>query len=192
MDTRTIFFVGKPGSGKGTQAKLLSEATGWKVITPGEQFRAMSVEETPVGRKVRVGNDSGLLQPHWLAMYLYLKSLFSISEGEGAIFDGAGRKVPEAELIVDSLKWLGRSFTVLNLNVSDKEVRHRLALRKEIESRADDNAVTERLKEYYEHTNPAIEVFHKAGMCIEINGEQTREAIAADINTALGIALSAG
>ena len=29
---RTIFFIGKPGCGKGTQARLLSEATGWEVI----------------------------------------------------------------------------------------------------------------------------------------------------------------
>ena len=187
MDTHTVFFVGKPGSGKGTQAKVLAEKTGWKIITPGEQFRSMATEDTPVGHKVKEGNDAGLLQPHWLAIYLFLKALFSIRADEGAIFDGSGRKVPEAELITDALSWLGRPFRVLNLKVSDEEVHRRLALRREIESRADDHAVDERLKEYHAHTDPAIDVFRKAGVLIEIDGEQSREAVAADIDAALGI-----
>lgn len=187
MDAHTVFFVGKPGSGKGTQAKVLAEKTGWKIITPGEQFRAMATEDTPVGHKVKEGNDAGLLQPHWLAAYLFLKSLFSIRSDEGALFDGAGRTVPEAVLIVDALKWLGRPFRVLNLAVSDEEVHRRLALRREIESRADDHAVDKRLKEYHEHTDPAIDVFRKAGVLIEMHGEQSREAVAAEIDAALNI-----
>ncbi|MDP1690158.1 MAG: nucleoside monophosphate kinase [bacterium] len=188
MDTRTIFFIGKPGCGKGTQAKLLSEKTGWKVISSGSQFRSIATEDTPVGRKVKSEIDIGLLSPHWFAMYLYLKALFSVKDDEGVIFDGFNRKVPEAELAIDSLKWLERPFTILNIRVSDEEAQKRLALRKNIEGRVDDNAVDERLKEYREYTEPAIEVFRKAGTLIEINGEQTPEAIAVDVNSALGIA----
>jgi adenylate kinase len=187
METRTIFFIGKPGCGKGTQAKLLSEKTGWQVISSGNQFRAIAAEDTPVGRKVKSEIDFGHLSPHWFAMYLYLKALFSISADEGVIFDGFNRKVPEAELAIDSLKWLERPFTILDIHVSDEEVQKRLAKRKDIEGRADDNAVDERLKEYALFTEPAIEVFRKAGTLLEINGEQTPEAIAADIRTALKI-----
>src|SRR6185437_3141553 len=89
---RTIFFVGKPGCGKGTQAKLLAEKTGWAVFAAGKLFRGISHENTPVGRKVKEENDAGLLQPHWFAMYLYLKSLFSIPDDASAIFDGFNRK----------------------------------------------------------------------------------------------------
>lgn len=187
METRTIFFIGKPGCGKGTQAKLLAQLTGWKVITAGDQFRAMSAEDTPVGRKMKADNDAGLLQPHWLAMYLFLKSLFSIERDESAIFDGFNRKVPEAELVIDALRWIGRPFSLLHLRISDDEVRYRLALRKEVESRADDHAVDERLKEYHAHTEPAIEKFREAGTLIEINGDQTPEMIAGDIRKALGL-----
>lgn len=187
METRTIFFIGKPGCGKGTQAKLLAQKTGWRVLTAGDQFRALAAEDSPVGRKVKVENDAGLLQPHWLAMYLFLKSLFTIGPDENAIFDGFNRKVMEAELVVNALTWLGRPFTVLNINVSDTEVEKRLALRKQIEGRADDNVVDERLKEYHQYTAPATEVFRKAGGLIEINGEQTPEAIAIDVLAALNI-----
>ncbi len=187
METKTIFFIGKPGCGKGTQAKLLSEKTGWKTLSSGEQFRAIATENSTVGRKVKSEIDVGTLSPHWFAMYLYLKALFSIGEDVGVIFDGFNRKVPEAELVIDSLKWLGRPFSVLHLRISDEEAHTRLVLRKEKEGRADDAFVDERLKEYETYTAPAIELFRKAGMLIEINGEQTPEAIAADIRAALKI-----
>ena len=188
MDTRTIFFTGKPGSGKGTQAKLLSEKTGWQVIGSGNQFRAIAAEDTPVGRKVKEENDAGILQPHWFAMYLFLKSFFTVAETASVIFDGFCRKVPEAELIIDSLKWLDRPFTVLDIKISDEEALKRLALRKDEEGRVDDNAVSKRLEEYHTYADPATELFRKAGVLIEINGEQSREAIAVDVNKALGIA----
>lgn len=187
MNTRTIFFIGKPGCGKGTQAKLLAEKTGWPVFGSGKLFREIAEENTPVGRKVKSEVDAGLLAPHWFAMYLYQKTIFSVAEDQSVIFDGFNRKVPEAELVVDSLKWLGRPFTILNIIVSDEEVQKRLALRKGVEGRVDDDAVDERLKEYNEYTKPALEVFRKAGTLIEINGEQTPEEIAVDIRSALGI-----
>lgn len=188
MDTRTIFFIGKPGCGKGTQAKLLSEKTGWKVISSGSQFRAIATEDTSVGRKVKSEMEAGLLSPHWFAMYLYLKALFSIGSDEGVIFDGFNRKVPEAELVIDSLAWLGRPFSILDIRVSDAEVQKRLAKRKDIEGRVDDSAVDERLKEYRGFTEPAIEIFRRDGTLIGINGEQTPEQIATDVNAALGLA----
>jgi len=187
MDTRTIFLVGKPGSGKGDQGKLLSKATGWKIVTPGEQFRSMAIEDTPIGRKVKKEMNAGLLLPYWLAEYLFLKNIFSLKSDESIILDGFGRKAPEAEFMIESLAWLGRSFSVVHLKVSDEEIKHRLSLRKEIEARVDDDVVGERLKEYREHTDPAIEVFRKAGVLIEIDGEREREPIAADILTALNL-----
>lgn len=187
METRTIFFIGKPGCGKGTQAKLLSEKTGWQVIGSGNQFRAIATEDTPVGRKVKSEVDAGFLSPHWFAMYLYLKALFSVREDESIIFDGFNRKVQEAELIIDSLKWLNRPFTILEIKVSDESIRQRLALRKEKEGRIDDSAVDERLKEYHTYTEPALEVFRKAGVLVEVDGEPSPEEIAASVRAALGI-----
>jgi adenylate kinase len=136
---------------------------------------------------VKAEVDAGFLSPHWFAMYLYLKSLFSVSEDASVIFDGFNRKVPEAELVIDSLKWLGRPCTILNILVSDEVVHSRLVIRKKVEGRADDSVVEERLKEYYEYSEPAIELFRKTGVLVEINGEQTPEAIAVDVNAALNL-----
>ncbi|HEY4522751.1 MAG TPA: nucleoside monophosphate kinase [Candidatus Paceibacterota bacterium] len=185
METKTIFFVGKPGCGKGTQAKLLGEETGWPIFISGALFRALEAEDTPVGRRLKKENEAGFLSPHWFAMYLYLKSLFAIPEGASAIFDGFNRKIEEAELNISSLAWLGRPFTVINVIISDEEVGRRLEGRRKVSGRADDHAVEERLKEYYEFTVKAIALFRDVGALIDIDGERSVEAIAVDIKKAL-------
>jgi adenylate kinase len=188
METRTIFFVGKPGCGKGTQAELLAKATGWPVFSSGKLFRDLERENTPVGRKLKAENEAGFLSPHWFAMYLYLTSLFSIKDGASAIFDGFNRKLPEAELIVSSLTWLGRPFSIVHIAVGDEEIIERLRKRQKTSGRADDAAIDERMKEYYEHTAPAIELFRDAGVLIDIDGGRPPEAIAVDVTAALNIA----
>ena len=192
MESRTIFFIGKPGCGKGDQARLLSEKTRWQVHTAGEEFRTMAGEQTPVGQKIQSQMNAGLLLPSWLPMYLFLKNLFSLLRNESVIFDGFARKMPEAELVIESLAWLNRPFSVLYLKVSDEEIHHRLALRKGIENRADDAVIDKRLEEYRTYTEPVIELFRKKEMLIEINGERTREEIAADIRNILSITPSTG
>src|SRR3989344_6231447 len=117
METRTLFFIGKPGCGKGDQTRLLSKETGWSIFASGDLFRAIASEDTPVGKKVKEENDAGILQPYWFATYLFLKTLFSITEGTNAIFDGFSRKMSEAELVIDAMKWLTGPFTVWNLGV---------------------------------------------------------------------------
>jgi adenylate kinase len=188
METRTILFIGKPGCGKGDQTKILSEKTGWKILSSGDNFRAIATENTPVGRKIKAEMDAGLLAPDWFAIYLFLKTLFSLTEEENIILDGFGRRAPEAEFVIKSLEWIGRPLSVIHLDVSDEEIKKRIALRKEIEGRTDDSVIDERLKEYYEYTEPSLKLFRAAGMVIEINGEQTREAIALDVQKALGLA----
>ncbi|HVW82941.1 MAG TPA: nucleoside monophosphate kinase [Candidatus Paceibacterota bacterium] len=189
METRTIFFVGKPGCGKGTQAKLLAEKTGWPMFSSGNLFRELEKENTPVGHKLREENQKGFLSPHWFAMYLYLKTLFSVPGTSSVIFDGFNRKVPEAELIVDSLKWLGRPFQIINIKVSDETMQARLAKRHETSGRADDapEIFPERLAEYKKFTEPAIELFRREGVLIEIDGEKTPEEIAQSIRRALNL-----
>lgn len=187
MDIRTVFFIGKPGCGKDTQAELLSEKTGWTVISAGGQFRELALEDSMLGRKIKKEIDSGALAPDWIALHLYLKSLFAVPEEQGIIFDGFSRELSQAKLILKSLAWLERQFRVINIAVSDESVRERLALRSKKAGRADDGAVDERLREYYEHTEPAIEFFIKEGALIEIDGEPAPEIIAEDIRGKLGI-----
>lgn len=189
MDTpKTIFLLGKPGSGKGTQAKRLAEKTGWPMFGSGDQFRSIAKEDTPAGRRTQLEMDQGLLSPPWFVEYLYLKILFSLPSNQTAIFDGFNRKVEEANLIFSSAEFLNRPFVVLNIEVSDEEVHRRLDGRKSETDRADDHCVEIRLEEYARYTEKAVEVFKAGGACIDINGEQEPDAVTRDIERALGLA----
>jgi adenylate kinase len=184
---RTVFFIGKPGCGKGTQARLLAERTGWAVRASGAEFRAIAAEDTAAGRKIKEEIDQGMLAPHWFAMYLYQRALFSLPENADVIFDGFNRKVGEAELIVDSLNWLGRPFVVLEIDIRDDTVRERLSGRSKTEGRADDrqDAIEERLEEYETHTTKALKIFEDMGVLIKIDGEPSPGEVAKAVAAAL-------
>ncbi|HEC94275.1 MAG TPA: nucleoside monophosphate kinase [Candidatus Kaiserbacteria bacterium] len=182
----TIFFLGKPGSGKGTQAKRLATHTHWPIITAGDQFRKIATEDTPVGRKIKIMVESGLLAPNWFAMYLYQKALFSLPENTNIIFDGFNRKPDEARLVISSLKWLERSFIVVNLMVSDEMVYERIKGRSKMHQRSDDDSIKTRLGEYHKYTEQSLELFRDAGEIMDINGEKDPDTIASDIVHTLG------
>lgn len=187
MDFDTILFIGKPGSGKGTQAKLLSEVTGFPIIASGDLFRAIVKEDTHIGNKMKEEHEQGLLAPDWFAMYLFQKSILGLAPDSGVIFDGFGRKVPEAKVVVDVLTWLERKFTALYVDVPDADIIERLSLRKETSGRADDHSVEKRLEEFRTYTEPSVEVFRQAGHLIEIDGTPAVETIHADIKQRLGL-----
>lgn len=187
---RIIFFVGKPGSGKGTQAQLLSQKTGWPVYGTSSGLREIVAGDGIVGHELKRTMDAGLLTPHWLAAYVYLKTFISLPLDGYLIFDGTSRTLPEAQIVLDSLRWTGTPFAIVHLVTDDQEVRGRIALRKDREGRADDHehVVSKRLEEYYAQTEPAIQYFQSEGVLTEVNGEGSPESIATDVATKLGIA----
>jgi adenylate kinase len=187
MEQRTILFIGKPGCGKGTQAKLISEKLGVPILASGEGFRSIAKEDSAVGRKVKETIDQGLLMPDWFAMYLFQKSIFSIPENSGVIFDGFGRKLPEAELVVNVLAWLGRKLEVVHINVSDEHILNRIEKRKGIEGRVDDANAVKRLEEFRLYTASCVEFFRAQGVVTEINGEPDVETIHKDIVARLNL-----
>ena len=187
MAVRTVFFVGKPGAGKGTQADLLSRASGWPVVSTSGGLRSLVSEGGAAGRKLGETMDAGLLTPYWLATYVYLKSIFSVPEDGGVIFDGTGRTLPEAKAVHDSVAWLERPFRIFHLNISDGEARTRIELRREKEGRKDDAAIERRLEEYYANTEQAIAFYRSAKILVELDGERTPEAIASDVRRMLGL-----
>ena len=187
MNLTTVLFIGKPGSGKGTQSRMLAEKTGWQVISTGDLFREMAKEDSVVGRKTKEVIDNGFLMPPWFAIYLFQRAVFEAAAEQGLIFEGSGRKAPEAELIVETLEWLGRPFKAVHIKVSDEDIVARLTGRRGQEARADDNEISKRLEEYRTYTEAAIDVFRKSGHLVEVDGTPAPEAIAADVRTHLGL-----
>ncbi len=190
MDTHTFLMMGNPGSGKGTQARLLAQKLGGDIYSSGNRLREMAKGHGYVADKVKKVIDEGGLLPAWFSSHMFVEVLLGLGKDDNVVFEGACRRLPEAQAFAETAAWLERPYQAIHLSISDAEVERRIALRKGIQGRADDasDTVEHRIKEYKDNTMPAIEFFRTEGKLIEINGEQTIEAVHADILKALGIA----
>lgn len=180
---KTFVFMGLPGCGKGKQAKLLSEKIGYPIYSTGNEYRKIALGSDLVASKVAGVLNAGGLQPVWLSNFLFQKSLLSLSSDNGIIFEGAGRKEPEARLFAEVCEWLGRDFRVIHFKVSEATVAERLRKRQEVEGRKDDDPAVfqNRLKNFYEHTASAIEYFRSINKVIDIDGEPLPDVVFAEL-----------
>lgn len=185
MNIRTLLFVGRPGSGKETQAELLAQKTGFQVFSTGRKFRELREEKNALGARVKETVDKGLLLPHWLASYMFQTSILHLDTNEGIIFEGTGRRLDEAELFHEVATWLGREYRVFNLAIGDVEAIKRQVGRGREDSNTEEK-VRVRLSEYDSYTAPVIDFFRKQNVLVDIDGERTVEEIHADIVSKLG------
>jgi adenylate kinase len=182
--TNTILLIGRPGSGKGTQAKILSEELSWQRLSSGDRIKEIRDGSEPFSGRVREMYDKGTLLPNWFADYLLESALLDIDPYVGIVLEGFGRTKDQAEHLVEIVSWLGRNLVVFNLEVSEDEVLRRMLKRAETEDRpdsSDEEKIRARLAQYDAHTAPGLEYFRQQGVVVDIRGEQTPAEIAADI-----------
>lgn len=183
MDTQKhlFFFVGRIASGKETQCVRLAEKMGYVVFSTGGKFREIVASGSLLGNRIKTDYEKGLLMPSWVANFMLEEFLFNLPPGEGAAFEGSGRDVDQAKVIDEVCTWLGRPYTVLNLDVSEDEVVKRSLLRGRDSTDKDESVIRMRLAEYNRLTKPAIEHFKTLGKCIDINGEQAPDLVHAEV-----------
>jgi adenylate kinase len=189
VDINTFLMVGRPGSGKGTQAKLLAEKINAPVFSTGNEFRSLAAGTSYLGQRLKGAMESGELLPHWLASYTFEKVLFSLQPEDKIVFEGACRTGPEAELMHEISLWLPRPYKGVYLRISEEEAWKRLLNRAHTEGRADDDdaAIRKRFEEYKIKNEAVIEHFRKEGSLVEVNGEQSIEAVHAEVLKALNL-----
>ncbi len=183
MTINTFIFMGKPGAGKGVQSDLLAEKMGFSVFSTGGKVREISKAPHALGQKIKSVQEAGGLTPHWFASFLFQEALFAKEPGQGIVFEGVGRKEPEAKLFAEIHEWLESDFRVFHLNVTDETVMERLIRRGELEGRADDvpEKIGVRLENFYKETTPSLEFFRSIGKVVEIDGEPAMEEVAAEV-----------
>ncbi len=179
MDVRTFVMMGRPGAGKGTQARLLADHLDFELFSTGAHTRTLAKEDSFVGRKVKELAEEGHLQPHWLGSFFFEQLLLSRPREHGVVFDGTCRKLPEAQLFEEVASWLERPFRAVYLNVSEETILNRLLRRKGIEGRADDaeESIRQRLSDFRNDTEPAVSYLRERGLLIDIEGEGEPAAI---------------
>lgn len=133
MKLKTIFvLLGPPGSGKGTQADLLSLKTGFPHISTGELIREYIKDHPEEAAAVKERYDKGILQPDSFVLPLFEKKFDEVDMiSDGIISDAFPMSLPQAEFMGIILKKFQiENFKVLFIHVDEEEVVHRLSNRK--------------------------------------------------------------
>src|SRR5829696_1241528 len=147
--------MGPPGAGKGTQGALLAETRGLPKFATGDLLRDAVKRGTPLGLRARSVMEAGHLVSDDIIMGIVREELAKPEAAKGVIFDGVVRTIPQAEGVDRLLSERGRRMdAVLFFDVSDEEILSRLAKRRDVEKRADDDpaALATRLSAYRKQT----------------------------------------
>ncbi len=123
-----IILIGAQGSGKGTQAEMLSQALGIAHVASGDLFRKAVAEKTELGLKAKVYLDRGELVPDDLTVAMVLNRLEEPDCARGVIFDGFPRTVAQAQFLDKGLQGVGKQIDVaIYLHVPREELLKRLS-----------------------------------------------------------------
>ena len=182
--------MGPPGAGKGTQGVLLAERLGIPKIATGDLLRDAVKQGTPLGVKAKAVMESGALVSDDLIMGIVGEEVAKPASANGVIFDGVVRTIPQAEGVARLLAGMGRKIDwVLFFDVTDQEILARIAKRRTIEGRADDDptAVERRLKAYRDQTAPVLEWYAGRGGVTRIPAVGSVEEIANRVRQVLAI-----
>lgn len=181
---KIIVFMGAPGSGKGTQTKLLAERLGYAYFSTGELSREYAKQDTELGRRIKDLIDNGYILPIDIIRQIFVKKFESLTDSPGIILDGYPRTTDQAELLKEIMAEKGiPNLSVIFLDVDKQQLLKRLSLRGEAQRRADDDPdkVEKRFDEYMNKTAPVKEYYESARLLSHINGDQTIDAVHQEI-----------
>ena len=183
-----LLVLGPQGSGKGTQAKRISDAHSIPHVSTGDMFREAIAAGTPLGNEVAPILASGELVPDDLTVALIRARLGQDDARRGFVLDGFPRNVQQAEALDEMLAEIGRGIdTVLFFDVSDALAAERIRSRAAAEGRTDDTpeVIARRLAIYHEQTEPVVERYRAAGILVPLRAQLSVDEVSAQILEAL-------
>jgi adenylate kinase len=195
-----IVLLGAPGSGKGTQAKLLSEKYKIPQISTGDALRAAVEAGTELGKKAKAAMNAGQLVSDDIVLGIIQERLTKPDARAGFILDGFPRNIPQAQALDAMLARMGQPLQLALLVDVDQEVlMKRLTGRRTcgscgaiyniyfsppkapgkcdkcggvLQHRSDDNEETvhKRLRVYEEQTSPLVSYYRAQGKLRTVRG----------------------
>ena len=211
-----VVLLGPPGSGKGTQAKLLQEGFEACQVSTGDILRTAISDQSPVGKEAAEYINRGALVPDSLIVKLVAERLKGNDCSKGFILDGFPRTIPQAQSLEEILKKMGLALHhVLLMQVPAGLIVERLAGRRtcrgcgapyhrsfdppkregacdrcggELLQRDDDReeTVKARLDVYDAQTAPLVDYYRQRGILREIDGVGKVDDIQNRVIKALG------
>ncbi len=204
-------LLGAPGSGKGTQAELITRQFGIPVTSPGAILRREKDLGTSLGLEAAEYTKQGGLVPDKIIVEL-IEDWLRLHGGYGFVFDGFPRTLPQGESLQEIL---ARHHTPLDLaiwlDVSEETVRDRIGSRLQCRGcgfttsvssasfaeravcpfcegplvrRNDDDpeVLQKRLKEFNAKTQPLADFYSKLSILKQIDGNRDREEVFTDVS----------
>ncbi|NLL92019.1 MAG: adenylate kinase [Ruminococcaceae bacterium] len=208
-----IVMLGAPGSGKGTRAKIISERLSIPVISTGEILREEIHKGTDLGKQVKSDLDSGKLVSDETINGILKKRLSMPDCENGFILDGVPRTLTQAKY----LESMGIDIDyAVSVEIEDEKIVDRLAGRRvcpncgrgyhtdmfadssdelcedcgcKLAKRKDDEeeTVRERLRVYYELTEPLKDYYEQSNKLIKVSGDDKLSEIAKNVLRAMGL-----
>ena len=199
-----LVFLGPPGAGKGTQAKMLSQELGLIHISTGDILRSAVEKRTPLGVKAKEYMDRGELVPDDLIIALIEEVL---PQQGGFVLDGFPRTVAQAKALDRLLDRKGMNLSaVILFDVPDDTVVERLSGRRicprcgavyhirynppredeicdrcgaKLIQREDDReeVIRKRLSVYREQTAPLVEYYSERDILVKLDASRPIEEI---------------
>lgn len=122
-----LILLGPPGTGKGTQAKRISQELGLVHIATGDMLREAVREETELGQKAKAYMDKGELVPDDVTIAMLLDRIQQPDANSGAILDGFPRTMEQAAALDRALEQQRAAVdAALHITASDDEIVRRL------------------------------------------------------------------
>ena len=123
-----IILIGTQGSGKGTQAALLTQDFGIRHIATGDLFRKALEEKTALGLQAKEYVERGALVPDEITVAMVRTTIEEPESMQGIVLDGFPRNLAQAQALDSELQSIGRQIdAVVYLNVTHEELMSRLA-----------------------------------------------------------------
>jgi adenylate kinase len=173
--TARLIFLGPPGAGKGTQAKLLAEILEIPHISTGDILRGAVAQATPLGQKAQAFMEKGELVPDELLLDLVRERLNQVDAQNGWILDGFPRNVSQATFLDSLLQEKHHHCECINLEVPDQVLIERMLER----GRNDDTpeAIRTRLGIYHNDTAPLIGYYRDRSTLKVVDGDRPMEEV---------------
>lgn len=168
-----LVLFGPPGAGKGTQSEKLIQKYGFVHISTGDLFRWHTKNDTALGKRVKEIMNSGELVPDEITIAMLKEELDKNPQAKGFLFDGFPRTVPQAVALDSFMKENGTAIHhVIALDVTEEELRTRIAKRRTTENRADDEEekLNKRITEYFSKTIHVLPFYESQGRLKTVHG----------------------
>ena len=205
-------IMGIQGSGKGTQAKMLSKDFDLVHISVGDIFRWHIQAHTKLAARISRGTAAGELVSDDIVEEIVRERLDQHDWNYGFILDGFPRNRRQAEFFLESYD----INAVIQIDLSDNVVRDRVLNRRLcsqcgldynlifhrpanpaicdvcgglLTARADDNpeAVANRLADYHNKTKPILDLFRRKELIVAVDGSLPATVVQAEIREKLGL-----